>query len=108
MRTSSVTVFCKQATCPSAETLLSYHALSEASEQEAQWIAEHLDSCEFCAAEFKLLSEHEAVEEEYPPTEIPAHLRSLAEALLGKIELSAIVSLSETTFEKERLTLTDA
>lgn len=105
MRTSSVTVFCKQATCPSAETLVSYHALAEAFEQ-AEWIAEHLDSCDFCAAEFKLLSEHEAVEEEYPPTEIPAHLRSLAEALLGNMELSGI--LSETTYEKERLTLTDA
>jgi hypothetical protein len=108
MRTPSVTVFCKQANCPSAETLLSYHVLETAFEQ-AQWITEHLESCEFCAAEFRLLAEHEAVEEEeYPLTEIPAHLRSLAEALLGKIELSGLVSLSEASYEKERLTLTDA
>lgn len=107
MRRTSVTVFCKQAACPSAETLVSYPTLAEASEQ-AEWIAEHLDLCEFCAAEFRLLSRHEAVEEEYPPTEIPAALRSLAEALLGNMELSAILSISETTYEKERLTLTDA
>jgi hypothetical protein len=107
MRTSSVTVFCKQATCPSSKTLLSYHSLETAFEQ-AQWITYHLESCEFCAAEFRLLAKHEALEEEYPLTEIPAHLRSLAEALLGKIELSGLISLSETSYEKERLTLTDA
>lgn len=107
MRTPSVTLFCKQAACPSSETLLSYH-VSEAAFEQAERITEHLESCEFCAAELRLLAEHEAVEEEYPLTEIPAHLRSLAEALLGKIELSGLVSLSEASYEKERLTLTDA
>lgn len=106
MRTT-LTVFCKQATCPSAETLLSYQALDFAFEQ-AEWITEHLRSCEFCDAEFRLLSEHEAAEEEYPATEIPAHLRSLAEALLGNRSLSGVVSSSEISYEKERLTLTDA
>lgn len=107
MRTQRVTVFCKQATCPSAETLLSFRALDIAREQ-AEWITEHLDSCEFCCAELLLLSDHEATEEEYSATEIPAHLRSLAEALLGQASLSGIVSLSENSYEKERLTLTDA
>jgi hypothetical protein len=107
MRTQRVTVFCKQATCPSAETLLSYQALNLTSEQ-ALWIAEHLDSCEFCCAELRLLSKHEAAEEEYAATAIPAPLRSLAEALLGEVSLSRIVSLTENSFEKERLTLTDA
>jgi hypothetical protein len=105
MRT--LTVFCKQSTCPSAETLLSYQALGIASEQ-AERISAHLDSCEFCDAEFRLLTAHEALEEDYRETEIPAHLRSLAEALMGKRELSAIVSLSEISYEKEGLTLTDA
>lgn len=107
MRTPTVTVFCKQATCPSAETLLSYQAFDLACEQ-AEWITEHLYSCEFCGAEFRLLSEYEAAEEEYPATEIPVHLRSLAEALLGKTSLSGVVSSSEISCEKERLTLTDA
>lgn len=107
MRRPTVTVFCKQATCPSAETLLSYQALDFAFEQ-AEWITAHLDSCEFCGAEFRLLSEHEAAEEEYPSPEIPAHLRSLAEALFGKAPLSGVISSSEISYEKERLTLTDA
>lgn len=107
MRTQRVTVFCKQATCPSAETLLSYQALNVGTEQ-AGWIAEHLDSCEFCGAELLLLSEHQAAEEEYCVTAIPAHLRSLAEALLGQASLKGLASLAETSYEKERLTLTDA
>jgi hypothetical protein len=109
MRTQSLTVFCKQAVCPSAKALLSYQAQEvSASEQETEWITEHLTQCDFCAAECRLLKEHEAAEEEYSVTEIPPHLRSLAEALLGKMELAGLISLSETTYEKERLTLTDA
>lgn len=108
MRTQSVTVFCKQATCPSAETLLSYHAAGLEVIEQAAWVTEHLSSCEFCAAESRLLTRHQALEEESAPPAIPAHLRSLAEALLGKIELSGLINLSETSYEKERLTLTDA
>ncbi|MCA1557155.1 MAG: hypothetical protein LC731_01290, partial [Acidobacteria bacterium] len=68
----------------------------------------HLAQCDFCAAESMLLREHEAAQEEYSMTEIPPHLRSLAEALMGKMELTGLITLSETTYEKERLTLTDA
>ena len=107
MRTASITVFCKQATCPSAETLRSYGTLNLAASEAAQ-VGEHLSSCEFCSAELKLLSDHTPMEEEYLATEIPAHLRSLAEALMGRTELSHLISLSETSCERERLTLTDA
>ena len=105
MRTSSITVFSKQATCPSAETLVSYHTLN-LSYAVAETVTEHLSSCEFCSAELKLLSEHPPVEEEYSAAEIPGHLRSLAEALMGDAELSHIISLLEVPCE--RLTLTDA
>ncbi len=107
MRTTSVTLFCKQAACPSAETLLSFQAQEFAYEQ-AEWITEHLGSCEFCGAELQMLSKHRTPEEEYKATEIPAALRSLAEALLGEATLSGLFSLSEVAYEKERLTLTDA
>ncbi len=108
MRTQSVTLFSKQATCPSAETLMTYHMTGPVS-QEAQWIAEHLQSCEFCSAEFKLLAEHASFsDEECPRVEIPAHLRSLAEALLCHTELSGIVSVSEIYDARVPLTLTDA
>ncbi|MBD0371762.1 MAG: hypothetical protein ICV60_13055 [Pyrinomonadaceae bacterium] len=107
MRTSSITIFSKQATCPSAETLVSYHTLNLAYGAAAH-VSEHLSSCEFCGAELKLLSEHVPVEEEYREAEIPAHLRRLAEALMGTAELSPLMSLSEISCERERLTLTDA
>jgi hypothetical protein len=107
MRTSSITVFCKQATCPSAETLFSYKTFSLAS-GAAEKVMEHLSWCEFCGAELKLLSDHSPTDEEYLKAEIPAHLRSLAEALLGRAELSGIISLPEISCERERLTLTDA
>jgi hypothetical protein len=107
MRTSSITVFCKQAVCPSAETLVYYHTLRLA-QDEAAMVQEHLSCCEFCGAELKLLSTHAPLDEEYRGAEIPAHLRSLAEALMGKAELSHIVSLPDISYERERLTLTDA
>ena len=107
MRTSSITVFCKQATCPSAETLVSYHSLDLVLAEAAQ-VTEHLTSCEFCSAELKLLADHNPLDEEYLGAEIPAHLRSLAEALLGRAELSLITSLPEIPYEPQRLTLTDA
>jgi hypothetical protein len=108
MRTSSITVFCKQAVCPSAETLVSYHTSSLA-HAEAVMVREHLSSCEFCGAELKLLSTHAPLDdEEYGGAEIPAALRCLAEALMGRDELSHIISLPEISCERERLTLTDA
>lgn len=107
MRTPSITVFSKQATCPSAETLVSYHNLGLAGGEAAQ-VSEHLSSCEFCCAELKLLSDHAPFDEEYPRPEIPAHLRSLALALLGQMELSHLTSLPEIACEPDRLTLTDA
>lgn len=107
MRTSSITVFSKQATCPSAETLVSYNTLT-LSYGAAATVSEHLSSCEFCSAELKLLSDHIPANEEYRAAEIPAHLRSLAEALLCRVELSQIISLPEIPCEREPLTLTDA
>jgi hypothetical protein len=91
MRTSSITVFCKQATCPSAEMLFSYHTFSLGSDA-VEMVMEHLCWCEFCGAELKLLSDHTPLDEEYLQAEIPAHLRSLAEALMSRAELSRISS----------------
>lgn len=102
----SATAFHKGATCPSSETLLAYgmHAPAE----RMTWVTRHLDVCDFCAAEFQLLREHAPAEEEKCPlVEMPSSLRCLAQSLLNADWLH-IESLSETTFEKERLTLTDA
>jgi hypothetical protein len=106
MDSSSVIVFCKQATCPSSETLLSYQRVRLAADERA-WVASHLATCDFCGAEFQLLAKHAADGEEYSLAEIPLNLRRLAEALLGKGQLK-IKDFAETAYEKERLTLTDA
>lgn len=103
----SAITFCKRATCPSAETLLSYRTCDLAAERMV-WVASHLDECDFCGAEFQLLSEHAPAEiEEYTLTDMPPHLRWLAESLLSANFLS-LEALTGTVYEKERLTLTDA
>ena len=99
--------FCKRATCPSSETLLSYRTCGLAAERML-WVASHLDECDFCGAEFQLLSEHAPAEEaECALSDMPPHLRWLAESLLNT-NLLKLESLTGTAFEKERLTLTDA
>lgn len=101
------TAFCKKATCPSSETLLTYRTSGLALEQTV-WLEEHLDECDFCGAEFQLLAEHVPMEEEECAfVDIPSNLRCLAQSLLAADWLH-IEALGETAFEKERLTLTDA
>jgi hypothetical protein len=102
------TAFCKKATCPSSETLLTYRTSSLAVEQTLR-VEAHLDECDFCGAEFQLLAEHVPTdeEEECAFVDIPSNLRCLAQSLLTANWLH-IESLGETAFEKERLTLTDA
>ena len=106
MNSSSVTLFCKQATCPSSEMLFSYRSLALAAEQRA-WVASHLAACDFCGAELQLLTEHSPASEDYCFAAIPLSLRRLAEALLcrGPLNLEILVG---TAYEKEPLTLTDA
>lgn len=107
MKSSSVTLFCKQATCPSSEALLSYTTDALGVDQQAR-MALHLAVCDFCGAELQLLTEHPPIEEEgCALSDIPLNLRHLAEALLGRVSLT-IDTFAETTYEKERLTLTDA
>jgi hypothetical protein len=99
--------FCKRATCPSSETLLTHKTHTLAAEQTV-WVESHLDECDFCGAEFQLLTEHAPTEEEECEiVEMPSSLRCLAHSLLTADWLH-IESLGETAFEKERLTLTDA
>lgn len=103
----SAIAFCKRATCPSSETLLSYGTSGLEAEQILQ-VESHLDECDFCGAEVQFLKGFVAAEEEdCAPAEMPANLRCLAQSLLTPDWLH-IESLAGTAFEKERLTLTDA
>jgi len=103
----SAIAFCKRATCPSSEALLSYRTCGLAAERMI-WVATHLDECDFCGAEFQLLTQHEpAAEEECALAAMPPHLRWLAESLLSTSLLN-LEAIAGTIDEKERLTLTDA
>lgn len=69
-------LFGKARSCPSSEELVLMAA--------SQHIQDHLRNCEFCASELYLLSARPLPGPKYEPAEMPAHLRVLAESLLGK------------------------
>lgn len=105
MKTYRTTIFCKQLTCPSAETLLSYETANSASELQAE-VTLHLAACDFCSAERQLLSRHAApFVEQYERPKMPAPLRYLAESLLAG-RLLRMESFVGNIFDKERLTVT--
>ncbi|PYS46500.1 MAG: hypothetical protein DMF68_19065 [Acidobacteria bacterium] len=104
-----VITFCKRATCPSSQILLAYTTHDLATEQSLL-IEEHLDRCDFCGAEFQLLTRHAPLaesEEDCAPVDMPSSLRCLAQSLLT-LDWLHIESLAEAACYKERLTLTDA
>lgn len=108
MKRVNANSFCKQANCPSAETLLTYRALALESDADAH-VTEHLAACDFCCAELQLLAECPQADEceTLTTTEIPLSLRRLAEEILAGSFLTAEM-FTEAGYEKERLTLTDA
>ncbi|MFN2454902.1 MAG: hypothetical protein ABR577_11845 [Pyrinomonadaceae bacterium] len=111
MTSLRATKFYKQLTCPASETLLSYRALDLAHDQR-KWVAKHLTACEFCGAEFQLLSEHPPYDECEMPAQtaaMPKSLRYLAEAILaGNTPQAAANLFAGILLERSPLTLTDA
>jgi len=84
MKTSVSTLpFIKTAACPASATLLSFRAGS-ASAKVAMQVKEHLESCDFCDAESRLLAHHKAGRKGLKTPEIPMNLRILAEAILAR------------------------
>ena len=71
--------FTKARACPSSEDISSLGLPRSKSDQ----IASHVADCEFCAAEQSFLSAYSLSAEEYELADMPAHLRRLAEGLLG-------------------------
>ena len=84
MKTSVSTLpFIKTATCPASVTLLSFRTGS-ASAKVAKSVQQHLEGCDFCNAESRLLAHHTPNRKGLKTPEIPMNLRILAEAILSR------------------------
>lgn len=108
MHRVSTARFWKQATCPSAETLILFREAGLAREAEER-VTRHLAACDFCGAELQLLSAH--WRRDLPvirlAAEMSAGLRRLVEDILSEPSLDR-ARFAETLCELDRLTLTDA
>ena len=105
MGSVSTDTFCKQKTCPSAETLLRYQDAALARELLTGLTA-HLATCDFCSAELHLLTRHRPADaQRYTPAQIPAHLRRLAADLL-RAPARVTEQAAEALCERDSLTLT--
>ena len=83
MRVSTTTVeFRKTATCPASSTLLSY-LCNNLPAEGATGVKEHLEDCDFCGAELRLLAHHQPFKGTNRTPEIPMDLRILAESILN-------------------------
>lgn len=76
-------VFGKSAACPSSHALLTF-TRSQCGPVRREFIAGHLEQCEFCRAELQLLNRFPEQPEQVRLTEIPPKLRALAQSVLGK------------------------
>ena len=74
--------FYKSVNCPASQDLLAFQK-GETSTRENVQIGQHLEVCEFCAAEIEFYSHFPQNEELVPSVEIPLPLYQLAEALLS-------------------------
>lgn len=82
MKTLKRTIpFMKTAACPAAATLVSFGCQNLPGES-ASHVKEHLEACDFCCAELKLLAHYEPVNGGHNVPEIPLDLRILAESIL--------------------------
>ena len=82
MKTSR-TPFRKTSECPASATLVSFRCQNLPAEL-ATSVKEHLDSCDFCGAELRLLAFHQPGAVQFPVPEIPMNLRILAESILNR------------------------
>jgi hypothetical protein len=109
MGSLSTANFCKHKTCPSAEMLLGYTQQQTTMAYELRReMSAHLDVCDFCDAELRLLSRFPPVGAATCPTaKIPFALYRLALDLLS-VSTNAAGRAAEMLYEGERLSLTDA
>jgi hypothetical protein len=78
--------FLKQRHCPSSELLAAHAAAKPLSPLVDKVITRHLETCEFCSAEWSFLKKAAPCDEKPPEVEIPLALRLIAENLLAKLQ----------------------
>jgi len=84
MKTSVSTLpFLKTAACPASATLLSFQGKTLPAKAATQ-VKQHLESCDFCNAESRLLAHHKPGRKGLKAPEMPINLRILAEAILNR------------------------
>ena len=74
--------FYKSLGCPASDLLFDAHTKKLGAEMIDE-IQSHADSCDFCGAELELYSNCPELDEGVKESEIPAHVRELAEFLLN-------------------------
>ena len=75
--------FTKSLACPTSDQLLAFH-LGGCTEYQAETVAQHLEKCDFCAAELDLYRHcPSSADDNVHIDKIPIHLYQLAEALLN-------------------------
>jgi hypothetical protein len=84
MKTSVRTApFLKTAACPASVTLLAFRA-GGLSTKASTRVSKHLEGCDFCNAESRLLAHHKAGGKGSRTPEMPIDLRILAESILSR------------------------
>lgn len=107
-RTQPAPDFRKGMCCPSSDELLQYCQNSSRLKHEQRAALErHLAACDFCCAEFQLLTAHppQKTKTGDTPVQMPVHLYVLARALLTK---PPSTHFAEIMHASTALTLTDA
>jgi hypothetical protein len=82
VRSLPLNIFAKSASCPSAETLLTF-SKSQLAPGQTQLVDAHLERCDFCRAELHMLERFPCEPEAVRVPEMPPSLRVLAESILG-------------------------
>lgn len=95
--------FCKSVNCPASQDLLAFQKAETSGEENAD-IAQHLETCDFCASEVELYSHFPQSEEIFDSCVIPLPLYQLAEALMGSSK-KKFKQLNKLMKENETLTL---
>jgi hypothetical protein len=84
MKTSrTIADFRKTSACPTSATLVSFRCQNLPDKTETV-VRAHLQNCDFCCAELRLLAHHQPQVARFPVPEIPINLRILAESILNR------------------------